>query len=69
MEEVFDNNENEEDANIFKLLKKVPIVKDTTVKDTTVKETNDNKITILQNEVKSLNNKLDMILELLKNKN
>jgi hypothetical protein len=60
MEEVFDNNENEEDASIFKLLKKVPL--------TTNVQTNDNKIEILQNEVKSLNNKLDMILELLKNK-
>ena len=69
MEEIV-NNDNEEhsDANIFKLLKKVPITKnvegETTVKDTT----NDNKIAILQNEVKALNNKLDLILELLKNK-
>jgi len=61
MEEVFDNNDNEEDASIFKLLKKVPL--------TTNVQTSDNKIAILQNEVKSLNNKLDMILELLKNKN
>ena len=75
MEEIV---EEDSDANIFKLLKKVPTlettvkdttVKDTTVKDTTVKDTNDNKIAILQNEVKSLNNKLDLILELLKNKN
>jgi hypothetical protein len=65
MEEIVnDNNEDtEEDANIFKLLKKVK--SETTVKS----ETNDNKIAILQNEVKSLNNKLDLILELLKNKN
>jgi len=61
MEELFDKNENdnEEDANIFKLLKKVP----------TIKSENDNKIATLQNEVKTLNSKLDLILELLKNKN
>jgi hypothetical protein len=61
MEEIVDNNDNvnEEDANIFKLLKKVPLVKDT----------NDNKISVLQAEVKTLNSKLDLILELLKNKN
>jgi hypothetical protein len=51
-------NDNNNDANIFKLLKKVPTL-----------ETNDNKITVLQNEVKVLNNKLDLILELLKTKN
>ena len=55
-----DNNVNDEDANIFKLLKKVPTVKS---------ETNDNKISVLQAEVKTLNSKLDLILELLKNKN
>jgi hypothetical protein len=62
MEEIVDNNENdnEEDANIFKLLKKVPTIKS---------ETNDNKISVLQAEVKTLNSKLDLILELLKNKN
>lgn len=66
MEEIV---EEDSDANIFKLLKKVPTL-ETTVKDTTVKDTtNDNKITVLQNEVKLLNNKLDLILELLKNKN
>jgi hypothetical protein len=63
MEELVDEeneneNDNNNDANIFKLLKKVPTL-----------ETNDNKIAILQNEVKSLNNKLDLILELLKTKN
>ena len=62
MEEIVNNdNEEDSDANIFKLLKKVPTVKSET--------TNDNKIAILQNEVKALNNKLDLILELLKNKN
>ena len=68
MEEIVNNdNEEDSDANIFKLLKKVPTFKsETTVKNET---TNDNKIAILQNEVKTLNNKLDLILELLKNKN
>lgn len=60
MEEIVNDNDNNEDANIFKLLKKVPNVKS---------ETNDNKISVLQAEVKTLNNKLDLILELLKNKN
>jgi len=60
MEEII--NDNEEDANIFKLLKKVPTVKSD-------KSENDNKIAVLQAEVKTLNSKLDLILELLKNKN
>jgi hypothetical protein len=66
MEEIVndDNEEDEENANIFKLLKKID-KKDTNDKSVT----NDNKIAILQNEVKSLNSKLDLILELLKNKN
>jgi hypothetical protein len=62
MEEISEpdnDNVNDEDANIFKLLKKVPLVKDT----------NDNKIAVLQADVKTLNSKLDLILELLKNKN
>ena len=68
MEEIInDDNEEDDDANIFKLLKRVPIVKsETSVKSET---TNDNKIAILQNDVKLLNNKIDLILELLKNKN
>ena len=68
MEEIInDDNEEDDDTNIFKLLKRVPIVKsETSVKSET---TNDNKIAILQNDVKLLNNKLDLILELLKNKN
>ena len=80
MEEIInDDNEEDDDTNIFKLLKRVPIVKsetsvksETTVKsETSVKSetTNDNKIAILQNDVKLLNNKIDLILELLKNKN
>ena len=62
MEEIVNDNDNinDEDANIFKLLKKVPNVKS---------DTNDNKISVLQAEVKTLNSKLDLILELLKNKN
>jgi hypothetical protein len=63
MEEISEND-NEEDANIFKLLKKVP-----SKSETTVKSENDSKIAILQTEVKTLNSKLDLILELLKNKN
>lgn len=62
MEEIVNDNDNE-DANIFKLLKKVPVKS-----ETTVKSENDNKIALLQDEVKTLNNKLDIILELLKNK-
>ena len=54
MEELLVDEENDNDVNIFKLLKKVK------------SETTDKKITVLQNEVKSLNNKLDLILELLK---
>ena len=66
MEEIDDDNDNvnEEDANIFKLLKKVPVKN-----ATNVKSENDNKIAVLQTEVKTLNSKLDLILELLKNKN
>ena len=65
MGEVLNESDNDnEDANIFKLLKKVPIIK-----ETTVKSESDNKIAVLQTEVKTLNNKLDLILELLKNKN
>jgi len=60
MEEIINDNDNDEDANIFKLLKKVPTVKS---------ETNEDKIAVLQTEVKTLNSKLDLILELLKNKN
>ena len=59
MEEIVNDNDNDEDANIFKLLKKVP----------TLKDTNEDKISVLQTEVKTLNSKLDLILELLKNKN
>ena len=60
MEEIINDNDNDEDANIFKLLKKVQTVKS---------ETNEDKIAVLQTEVKTLNSKLDLILELLKNKN
>ena len=67
------SNLNEKEKNAIKILSekfKDSIVKDSTVKDTTVKDTtNDKKIAILQNEVKVLNNKLDLNLELLKNKN
>lgn len=55
-----DNISSDNDTNIFKLLKRVPLEKD--------KEPTEDKITLLQNEVKILNNKLDLILELFKNK-
>ncbi len=67
MEEL-DNNENNEDANIFKLLKKVPSITNEK-KEPNDKSENDNKIAVLQHEVKTLNSKLDLILELLRNKN
>ena len=66
MEEIVEDDNNDADANIFKLLKKVPSANNDKTND---KDTNDNKIAVLQNEVKSLNSKLDLILELLKNKN
>ena len=66
MEELLVDEENDNDLNIFKLLKKVPALEKTEKTDKS--ETTDNKITVLQNEVKALNNKLDSILELLKNK-
>jgi hypothetical protein len=64
IEELFNENDNEEEKNIFKLLKKVPLIKS----ETNDKSVNDNKISVLQEEVKTLNSKLDLILELLKNK-
>ena len=57
-----DNISSDNDTNIFKLLKRVPLEKD---KEPNVRSTED-KITLLQNEVKILNNKLDLILELFK---
>ena len=53
-----DNISSDNDTNIFKLLKRVPLEKD--------KGSTEDKITLLQNEVKILNNKLDLILELFK---
>jgi hypothetical protein len=55
-----DNISSDNDANIFKLLKRVPLEKEKN------KESTEDKITLLQNEVKILNNKLDLILELFK---
>ena len=57
MEEIEKNNYNDND--IFKLFKKVP----------NKQETTEDKISILQEDVKNLTNKLDMIIDLLKNKN
>jgi len=55
MEEIEKDNDN--DNNIFKLFKKIP----------NKQETTEDKISVLQQDVKNLNNKLDMILDLLKN--
>lgn len=73
--EVYDKNEVNEiklemeeiekdtnDNDIFKLFKRIP------KKQEHIIQTNDDKILILQQDVKNLNNKLDFIIELLKNK-
>jgi hypothetical protein len=58
MEEIEkDTNDND----IFKLFKRIP------KKQEHIIQTNDDKILILQQDVKNLNNKLDFIIELLKN--
>ena len=57
MEEIEKDNDNDNDNNIFKLFKKIP----------SKQETTEEKISVLQQDVKNLNNKIDMILELLKN--
>ena len=57
MEEIEKDNNNDNN-DIFKLFKKLP----------NKQETTEDKISILQQDVKNLNNKLDMILDLLKNK-
>jgi hypothetical protein len=59
MEEIEKDNDNDSDNNIFKLFKKIP----------SKQETTEEKISVLQQDVKNLNNKMDMILELLKNNN
>ena len=56
MEEIEKDNNNDNN-DIFKLFKKLP----------NKQETTEDKISILQQDVKNLNNKLDMILDLLKN--
>ena len=53
------DNDNDNDNNIFKLFKKIP----------SKQETTEEKISVLQQDVKNLNNKIDMIFELLKNNN
>lgn len=57
MEEIEKDNDTDNDNNIFKLFKKIP----------SKQETTEEKISVLQQDVKNLNNKIDMILELLKN--
>lgn len=59
IEEIEKDNDNDNDNNIFKLFKKIP----------SKQETTEEKISLLQQDVKNLNNKIDMILELLKNNN
>jgi hypothetical protein len=59
MEEIEKDNDNDNDNNIFKLFKKIP----------SKQETTEEKISVLQQDVKNLNNKIDMIFELLKNNN
>jgi hypothetical protein len=63
MEEISKEKEDTSD-NIFKLFKRVPLP---IVDKKENNQTNEDKITILQQDVKNLNNKLDTILELLKN--
>ena len=59
IEEIEKDNDNDNDNNIFKLFKKIP----------SKQETTEEKISVLQQDVKKINNKLDMIFELLKNNN
>jgi hypothetical protein len=60
IEEIEKDNTNDND--IFKLFKRIPKKQD----EQTI-QTNEDKILILQQDVKNLNNKLDFIIELLKN--
>ena len=69
IEEIVNDNNDEDDANIFKLLKKIDKKDKSETTDKSEKSETTDKIAILQNEVKTLNSKVDLILELLKNKN
>lgn len=60
MEEIEKDNTNDND--IFKLFKRIP-----KKQDEQMIQTNEDKILTLQQDVKNLNNKLDFIIELLKN--
>lgn len=66
MKEITKEIEEIEDTsdNIFKLFKRVPLP---IIEQKENNQTNEDKISILQQDVKNLNNKLDAILELLKN--
>jgi hypothetical protein len=61
MEEIEKEDTND---NIFKLFKRIPLPVTEEKKNN---QTNEDKISILQNDMKNLNNKVDIILELLKN--
>jgi hypothetical protein len=55
IEEIEKDNDNDNDNNIFKLFKKIP----------SKQETTEEKISLLQQDIKNLNSKLDNILDLL----
>ena len=58
------------EANIFSKLKKVSKKEEIidNIKLTIEENTNENKIIYLENEIKSINKKIDLIIELLQNK-
>ena len=58
------------EANIFSKLKKVSKKEEIidNIKLTIEENTNENKIIYLENEIKSINKKIDIIIELLQNK-
>ena len=67
-------NIDEIEANIFSKLKKVSKKEEIidniklTIEENTNENTNENKIIYLENEIKSINKKIDIIIELLQNK-
>jgi hypothetical protein len=63
-------NVDEIEANIFSKLKKVSKKEEIidNIKLTIEENTNENKIIYLENEIKSINKKIDIIIELLQNK-
>ena len=67
-------NIDEIEANIFSKLKKVSKKEEIidniklTIEENTNENTNENKIIYLENEINSINKKIDIIIELLQNK-